>query len=1007
MAEDINLLQDGIAIIGISCRFPGARNKDEFWNNLINQKESIKAFSEEELKNFEYDWENLKNNPDFVKARGYLNDIDRWDARFFNVSPKDAKVMDPQQRLWLQNTWHAFEDAGYNPFDYKGSIGVYAGSFSNTYLLNNVLRDSDTYELYLRHRSPQIFQSYINSDPMFLATKTAYFYNLKGPAISVQTACSTSLVAISQACTSLIGYESDMCVAGGVTIIVPQEMGYIYQEGAIGSPDGHCRPFDVNSKGTVFGNGVGTVILKRLEDAIKDNDRIYSVIRGWAINNDGNQKVGFTAPGIEGQYSAIKMAQSFADINADEISYIEAHGTATPLGDPIEVAALTKAFRTTTDKKQFCGLGSVKSNIGHLDAAAGVAGLIKIALSAYNKIIPATLHFKEPNPRIDFKNSPFYVVDKNIEWTEKRPMTMGVSSFGVGGTNAHLVLSDYNINKKTITSSKPGLFLISAKSEKSLKQMQSNLVDFFVTDNIYSKDEIAYTLQKRRMHMSVRSYAVSFNKEEINETSFTTKEYDASLNELAFAFPGQGAQIPLMGEDLYYSEPVFKSVLDECFNIYSEITGDDLKEIIFSKDTNSSNKQLAQTKITQPALFAIEYALAKLYIHYNILPNYLVGHSIGEYAAATISGVFDLRSALSIVCKRGELMQSMPMGNMVSVFSSPEFLMDISGELFEIAAKNSQQMCTISFQEGCNEKVIALLDEKEINYIPLNTSHAFHSKAFDPILHEFSDFVNSFDLKEPQIPFVSCLTGKIITNEQAISGNYWSKQLRNTVLFSDGVERLGEFDNVVFLEVGPNTHLSSLIRHNEKIKDKSLILDSLGKPSEESEQIKFYKSLGELWMRGIDADFDIFYENRKPNLASLPLYAFENNRYWIDYITDASLQTTNQISNVQIDKPTTETIQKSTNATMDKLMLVWVDVLGIEEIDETENFFELGGNSLLALTIVEYIKKSFSIDFSLMQFLNNPTIRTTYEYIERFSPINSDKSENDQNNKSRIISGEI
>ena len=366
MKEDL----DGIAIVGIACRFPGAANKDEFWKNLISNKESITFFSDDELAQFEYDFETINKNANYVKARGKIDNVDKWDPAFFNITPKDASIMDPQLRLWLSNTWHALEDAGLNPFSYEGKIGVFAGCNLNTYLLNNVLRDQESYESYIRLRSPEIFQSYINNDPMFLATRTAYFYNLKGPAISLQTACSTSLVAISQACTSLLSYESDVCVAGGVTVNVPQETGYIYQEGAIVSPDGHCRSFDKNSKGTVFGNGAGTVILKRLDDAIANNDRIYSVIQGWSINNDGNNKVGFTAPSIEGQQKAIASAHSFANIHPDDICYIEAHGTATPLGDPIEVTALTKAFNEKTNNKQYCGIGSVKSNIGHLDAAA-------------------------------------------------------------------------------------------------------------------------------------------------------------------------------------------------------------------------------------------------------------------------------------------------------------------------------------------------------------------------------------------------------------------------------------------------------------------------------------------------------------------------------------------------------------------------------------------------------------------------------------------------------------
>lgn len=977
-------LQDSIAIVGIACQLPGARDKEEFWNNLVQNKESIKRFSDEELESKEFDWENLKNNPSYVKARGIIEDVDKWDAGFFNTIPKDAKNMDPQQRIWLENTWHAFEDAGYDPYTYNGAIGVFAGSYYNSYLLNNVLRTPEAYELYIRTRSPEIFQAYLNNDPMFLATRTAYNFNLKGPAISVQTACSTSLVAVAQACNSLLGYESDMCVAGGVTVVAPQETGYIYQEGGIGSPDGHCRPFDRNSAGTTFSNGVGTVILKRTEDAIKDNDRIYATIRGWATNNDGNQKIGFTAPAIDGQAGAIKNALAFADISADSIDYIEAHGTATPLGDPIEVTALTKAFNQSTNRKQYCGLGSVKSNIGHLDAAAGVAGLIKIALSAYHNIIPATLHYTAPNPRINFEETPFYVVDKNTEWTENRPPNMGVSSFGVGGTNAHIIVS--GLEKKTVkpevNSTKPNLLLLSARSKESLNKMQNNLSQYLTNNTSININNVAYTLMERKAHLPVRSFTVNSPANKSAAQSYVAKTYNSSENQLTFLFPGQGAQYAKMGKELYETEPIFAKTADECFNIYQQTTGEDIKAIIFEKDLEEAEKQLATTKYTQPALFIIEYATAQLYKHYGIEPQCCIGHSIGEYTAACIARVFDLKSALSIVIKRGELMQQMPEGDMLAVYADAQLLRDLSGNTFEIAAINAQGICTISTQPETLDATIKLLEEKELKYVKLNTSHAFHSQAFEPMLAEFEAYVNAHILNAPQIPFISCVSGKFITTEQATSPKYWAQQLRNAVLFADGIETISENEHNIFLEVGPNTHLSGLTRQNTAIKDKSLIVKSIGKPSEQNEQISFYNSIGELWLRGIQCDFSKFYGD-SPSLESLPPYAFDKKSYWLDSTPNSANA---QAMHSKPDNIAPKVDQNKKQETLrEQIVTILAQQSGFEpdDIATDKNFEDMGLDSMFLARFALVLEKKYKCTLEFRKLVyETSTINKLTSYIE-------------------------
>ena len=502
----MNTNENKIAVVGMACRFPGAKNMDEYWNNLILGKETLSHFTDEELIKSDPDSANLLKNPDYVKVKGILNGIDEFDAGFFEMTPKEADGTDPQQRIWLEVAWEAFENAGCDPVNYQGAIGVFAGGAMSSYLLNNVLRDPQKLEKFRKPGYADSTQIWLGNDTSFISTKTAYKFNLKGPAIYVQTACSTSLVAITQACQSLYSYESDMCLAGGVTISLPQECGYLHQEGAISSLDGCCRPFDVKANGTVFSNGVGAVILKRLEDALRDNDTIYAMVSGWAMNNDGSNKVSYTAPSVDGQAEVIMMAQSMAEVSPEEIGYVETHGTATHLGDPIEIAALTNAFRAKTNKKQFCGIGSAKSNIGHTDSAAGVASFIKTCLSAYYKKIPASINYSEPNPQIDFENSPFYVNAKLKEWTEKTPLIMGVSSFGIGGTNAHVIVEQPPLKEKSEKSIPewPELILLSAKSEYSLKKRKEDLIEFLKSNPETDIHNVAYTLEYGK-----KSYAYS------------------------------------------------------------------------------------------------------------------------------------------------------------------------------------------------------------------------------------------------------------------------------------------------------------------------------------------------------------------------------------------------------------------------------------------------------------------------------------------------------------------
>ncbi|MBK8805429.1 MAG: type I polyketide synthase [Bacteroidales bacterium] len=666
------------------------------------ERETIKHFTDNELQEYEYNFNELKNNNNYVKARGVLDNIDKFDAGFFGYNPSDANLTDPQHRIWLETTWHALENAGCDPYTYKGPIGVFAGGYINSYLLNNVLRDSKRLENFIRLRTAESFQVMTASDIAFLPTKTAYQFNLKGPALNIQTACSTSLVSIIEACKSLYSFEADICIAGGVCILTPQETGYIFQEGAIPSPDGHCRPFDAEAKGTVFSNGVGVVVLKRLDDAIDDKDNIIAVVDGWALNNDGNKKVSFTAPSVDGQKEAILAAHSFAGISAEQIGYIETHGTATKLGDPIEIAALTQAFSRSTDKKQFCGIGSVKSNIGHTDAAAGVASFIKACLIAKHKIIPPTLHYKSPNPFINFENSPFFVVDKLKKWESTNKLIIGVSSFGIGGTNAHLLLEEPPIiseNKTALkSSSKTYILPFSAKSSFSLSKMKEDFKNLILNNNQIDIDNLAFTLWNGRTHMKYRSSVVLSDLIQ-QKLIFNDAVLNENLTSIAFMFPGQGAQYFQMGKSLYDENEDFKKIVDEGLELFKSETGQDLKQVLFNENISSTGEnKLSETSFTQPALFIIEYALAKVLIDRGIVPSYFIGHSIGEYVAACLSEVFDFQSALRIVIKRGQLMQKMKGGKMFVAFTSFNKLQTISSNLFEIAAENAPENCTISFE---------------------------------------------------------------------------------------------------------------------------------------------------------------------------------------------------------------------------------------------------------------------------------------------------------------------
>lgn len=871
---------EGIAIIGLAGRFPGAKNITEFWQNLCDGVEAISQFSDEELIAAGVD-PSLLNNSNYVKAGAVLEDIDLFDAGFFGFNPKEAEMTDPQHRLFLECAWEALENAGYDVQRCESRIGVYGGASFNNYL---------TFDINSDHiGSANSFQKLIGIDKDFLTTRVSYKLNLTGPSLTIQTACSTSLVATVLACQSLLNYQCDMALAGGVSISVPQKTGYLHQEGSILSPDGHCRAFDAKAKGTIIGNGVGVVLLKRLSEAIADGDHICAVIKGSAINNDGSGKVGYTAPSVNGQAKVIAEALALADVEPETISYIETHGTGTALGDPIEISALTNVFLTETQKKGFCAIGSVKTNIGHLDAAAGVTGLIKTALGLKHKLIPPSLNFEQPNPEIDFKNSPFYVNTQLKTWKAGRtPRRAGVSSLGIGGTNAHVILEEApSVNEPESKTRDYQLLLLSAKTDSALKTTTKNLAQHLRQYPEVNLADVAYTLQVGRREFNHRCMVIAKDSKEAATLLESPRVFihcqEDIKRAIVFMFPGQGAQYVNMAKGLYQSESGFREQVDYCAEFLKPLLGLDLRHILYPdvEQTEEATQKLQQTEIAQPALFVIEYAFAQLWMSWGVYPQAAIGHSIGEYVAACLAGVFSLKEALILVAKRGQLMQQLPKGAMLAVSLPAADVQLLLNPELSLAASNAPSLSVVS---GTTEAIAHLqnhLNSQGIVCRLLHTSHAFHSQMMNPIIEEFTEQVRKVNLKSPEIPFISNVTGTWITATEATNPNYWARHLWQTVQFNAGVQELLKDAAKICLEVGPNRTLSTLVKQHSV--EQQVVFCSSRHPQESQSDVEFFlTTLGQLWLAGVQIDWSSFYAQEQPHRIPLPTYPFERQRYWIE-----------------------------------------------------------------------------------------------------------------------------
>ncbi|GHO60131.1 polyketide synthase [Ktedonobacter robiniae] len=882
-----------IAIIGLHCRVPGANTADEFWRNLREGVESISYCSDEQLrstlaKSLGYVPEEVvarwTKDAKYVRAAAALEDIDLFDAAFFGYSATEAEILDPQQRLFLECSWAALEDAGYTPESSTGLVGVYGGSEVNAYHGN-----AGGYTIMPAERD---LLSVLGAESGYLTTRVSYKLNLKGPSFNVQSACSTSLVAIHAACQGLKNGECDMALAGGVTAYTTQQVGYLYQEGSMFSPDGHCRPFDAQARGTVFAmGGMGVIVLKRLSEALEDRDHIYAIIKGSAINNDGSIKTGYTAPSVDGQVRVIMEALAAADVSADTISYIEAHGTATQIGDPIEIAALTQAFQRGTQRKQFCAVGSVKSNIGHLGAAAGVASIIKTTQALRHRQIPPSLHYKESNPQINFPESPFYVNTVLSDWqtTDDIPRRAGVSSFGIGGTNAHIVMQEAPEVEEAPDASRPWqVLLLSARTEEALERMKTNLKEYLQTRPAASLADLAFTLQTGRKRFAHRYALVCDSASEavrlLEEGQGYSAEEEEQKAEVAFLFSGQGAQYSKMALELYQCEPVFRTQVDQCAQLLKPHLGFDLRALLYpasSQQEVEASQRLNQTYVTQPALFVIEYAMAQLWMKWGLKPGAMIGHSIGEYVAACLAGVFTLEEALALVALRGRLMQELPAGAMTSVPLPEREVRALLGPQLSIAACNSLSDCVVSGPFDAVEQLERKLQERDILCRRLHTSHAFHSQMMDPMLERFTAEVRKIHLRAPKIPYISNVTGTWITNQEATRPEYWAQHLRQTVRFADGLQTLLQSSARVLLELGPGRSLVSFVKRHPAKRSEHTALPSLRHPQDSESDLSFLlHTCGRLWSAGVKLNWTRFHNGEQRQRLSLPTYPFERKRYW-------------------------------------------------------------------------------------------------------------------------------
>jgi len=986
---------DEIAIIGMAGHFPGASDIETFWDNISNGIESISFYTREELEKKGVHPE-LLNNPDYIYANGVCDDADKFDSTFFGFTPKEADVIDPQQRLLLATCYEALEHSGYAPDKFKGDIGVFAGSGPNNYLLKNLIQHPDLLN------SIGELQTITNNGNDYLATRVSYKLNLTGPSFTVQTACSTSLVAVHLACQSLIRNESDIALAGGSFVQTPRENGYMYQKGSIFSSDGHCRPFDKDASGMLFGEGSGIVVLKKLDDAIKDHDFIWAVIKATAINNDGSRKAGYMAPSVEGQAKVIAMAHAKAGIKPQQVTYIETHGTGTIIGDPIEIGALTKVFSGSDSSKNFCAIGSVKANIGHLDAAAGIAGLIKTCLAIFHRQIPPSINFTHSNPDLHIEESPFFVNRQLRDWdTDCGSRIAGVSSFGVGGTNCHCIIGEW-LNDTSITSKRPfHLLPFSAKNDNALQKLLDRFSDFFNSKESNIADA-AYTLQCGRNEYKSRCVSIipsTFEKSDFLKSIFIKGKQLSEKPRIVFMFTGQGSQYVNMAKGLYQDFTLFRSIIDKASSAFDNFCEVSLIDVLFD---NKNVMPIDNTSVAQPLLFIVQYALSELLKSFGINPSALIGHSIGEITAACVSGVYSFDDALSIVMNRGKIMQTQTPGSMLSINKPVEEISPLMHEGLEISLVNSPQHCVVS---GSHDAISNFSEElsktfNDIQTKKLATSHAFHSYLMEPAMKPFISVFENVKANDIAIPFISNTSGTWISQEQASSPTYWAEHIRKKVDFRSGIKELLKEENSIFIEVGPGNSLSTFLSQFNT-KENAICIQTLRHPKkEEKDSVFFLKSVAQVWVNGGEINWGKIYEGESRCRIPLPLYPLEKKKHWIVpvipfsyHVTDKEYNGSNLPNYQDNDEKTKIDIEDCRSSIESEytapeteseksLVMIWEDLLGIPKIGTSDNFFDLGGHSLLASQILNRLNEKYKTEIPLKAIFDAPTVHELAEIID-------------------------
>ncbi|MEW9624685.1 amino acid adenylation domain-containing protein [Rhodanobacter geophilus] len=963
-----------VAIIAMAGRFPGADDVEAFWRNLCAGTESITHFGADELDPGIARAE--RDDPSYVAARGIIDGVENFDAAFFGIPPREAELIDPQQRIFLELCWECLERAGHAPGTHAGPVGVFGGMYHATYFQRHLSARPDLVD------KLGAFQVMLANEKDFLATRVAHKLDLTGPAVSVNTACSTSLVAICQAFDALRAGRCTMALAGGASITCPPRSGYLAQEGTMLSPDGHTRSFDAEARGTVFSDGAAVVLLKRLSDAIADGDPVYALIRGGAVNNDGGGKASFMAPSSAGQAAVITMAQADAGVDPRSISYVEAHGTATPIGDPIEIEGLTSAFRRGTDDIGFCHVGSLKSNVGHMVIAAGAAGVIKTAFALAEQRIPPTLHFRAPNPVIDFAGSPFVVNRQLLEWRpDGGPLRAGVSSFGVGGTNAHVVMEQAPAREPSDAAAGPQLLLLSARTPTALAATAERLAAHLGAHPDENLADVAWTLAVGRKAFAHRTAVVAGDAAEATlrlaeAAAASVRSQATQPADVVFLFPGQGSPYPGMGRALHAAEPVFREAFDACVAHAAEVAEFDLRERMWSDDPAA----LLPTAVMQPAIFTMEYALAQWWSSLGVRPAAMLGHSVGEFVAATVAGVFELRAAMRLVARRGALMQAQPEGAMLSVRLSRQDVLARLPPTLSLAVENAPAACVVAGAHADVAAFQAVLERDGVACRLLRTSHAFHSAMMEPALAPFRAEVARVRRQAPRIPLVSTATGDWLGDDAAQSIGYWTRHLREPVRFSSALEHVLDKPSRVLLEVGPRATLCALARQQPLLRQQRITaLPSLGDaPQLEPAQLR--QAAGELWRQGAAIDAARLDRRTRRRRVCLPGYPFERQRHWIDAPAAAGVRasspppatTPESHEGTPMPAPIVSSMDRQPRL-IGQLKATFEDVAGIDlaDADPASHFIELGLDSLMLTQVALQVSKTFAVQVSFRQLMGD------------------------------------